>query len=395
MGRSEGVSERDEGPDLDRGWLERVRRNLVAWYATAARDLAWRRERDPYRIWIAETMLSQTTVAAVEPYYERFTGRFPTVESLAEAEEAEVLKAWEGLGYYRRARLLQKAARRIVAEHGGEIPSDLAALGALPGVGRYIAGAVMSFAFDRPAPIVEANTRRVLARWLAWPDNVNTSRSQRRFWRAAERLVPTEAPGMFNQAFMELGALVCAPRNPACLTCPVARECSARFSGLQDLLPAVGEKKKVKLVKEACAIVVREGRYLIVQRASGNLWDGFWEFPTIHLEGADPAFRAFSDEEGKKIDFVEGVRRLTGIVARIGPETKTVRYVVTRHKVELIAHLGESDDRRPPIAGPGLSRAIWADLKTCATLPFGTPGRRLLAWLSDLGVDPSPNARRE
>ena len=385
MGRIRAILEEDEGPDLDRNWLQRLRRDLVAWYATAARDLPWRRESDPYRIWISETMLSQTTVAAVGPFYERFSRRFPTVEALAEADEADVLKAWEGLGYYRRARMLQAAARRIVSDHGGEIPNDPEALRDLPGVGRYIAGAVLSFAFDRPAAILEANTQRVLARWLAWPEDFKTPRSQNRFWRAAERLVPEESPGTFNQAFMELGALVCAPRNPGCLACPVSKDCLARQNGLQDILPVVGEKRPAKVVKEACAIVSRAGRFLIVQRASGNLWDGFWEFPTVHLEGADPAFREFEGEE--PVDFVEGVRRVTGIVATIGPAAKTVRYGVTNHKVELIAHLAESGDDRDPVAGRGFIQAVWADLETCAALPFGTPGRRLLAWLVEERLD--------
>src|SRR4051794_31592807 len=216
-----------EEPDRDPLWLDRVRLGLVSWYARGHRNLPWREDRDPYRIFVSETMLVQTTVAAVLPYFERFLARFPDVRALAEADEAEVLKVWEGLGYYRRARQLHAAARAIVDAHGGAFPDDPEAIRALPGVGRYIAGAILSFAFDRPAPIVEANTQRVLARWLAWRQDLKASASQARLWRAAERLVPATGAGRFNHAFMELGALVCTPRTPLCLVCPVVAECRA------------------------------------------------------------------------------------------------------------------------------------------------------------------------
>src|SRR5438270_183726 len=178
-----GEDARTEGGgavDLDREWIARVRQRLVAWYEHQHRDLPWRGSRDPYRILVSEMMLVQTTVAAVLPYYARFLARFPDVRALAEADEAEVLKVWEGLGYYRRARQLHAAARAIVDAHGGAFPDDPEAIRALPGVGRYIAGAILSFAFDRPAPIVEANTQRVLARWLAWAEDLKTTRSQSR-----------------------------------------------------------------------------------------------------------------------------------------------------------------------------------------------------------------------
>ena len=203
--------------------------------------------------------------------------------------EADVLKAWEGLGYYRRARQLQAAAQQIVREHGGAIPDDPVAVRALPGVGRYIAGAVLSFAFDRPEPIVEANSQRVLARLLALPGDLKNAMTQKRIWRAAERLVPARGPGIFNQALMELGALVCTPRQPGCLICPLSALCEARRLGLQDRLPVTTPRPAPLAVTEACAILVRDGQILIVQRGEGGLWERFWEFPTIHLEGANPA----------------------------------------------------------------------------------------------------------
>ena len=200
--------------DSDPGWIDAVRSDLVGWYRLGHRDLPWRRDADPYRILVSETMLVQTTVAAVVPFFERFLQQFPTVQDLARADETDVIKAWEGLGYYRRARLLHSAAKAIVDQHGGKVPDDPEAILALPGVGRYIAGAILSFAFNRPAPIVEANTQRVIARLLAWRDDLKTSASRNRLWAAAERLVPDQDPATFNQAFMELGATVCTPPRP-------------------------------------------------------------------------------------------------------------------------------------------------------------------------------------
>ena len=271
-----------EEPDADPSWRGRVRRGLAAWYARGHRDLPWRRDRDPYRILVSETMLVQTTVAAAAPYFERFLARFPTVEALAGASEADVLKAWEGLGYYRRARGLHEAARAIARDHGGLVPDDPASLLALPGVGRYIAGAVLSFAFDQPAAIVEANTQRVLARLLAWEEDIAKSISQRRLWQAAGRLVPEVGAGDFNQALTELGATTCTPRDPSCLICPIAAECLARALGLQDRLPLKTPKAPPLEVVEACALVRRDGRLLVVQRGPVGLWAGFWEFPTVH-----------------------------------------------------------------------------------------------------------------
>ncbi len=330
-------------------------------------------------------MLVQTTVTAVVPYYARFLARFPDVRALAAAEAAEVLKLWEGLGYYRRARQLHAAARTIVADHGGTFPRDPDAIRALPGVGRYIAGAILSFAFDQPAPILEANTQRVLARWLACREDIKQTSVQERLWRAAERLVPPTGAATFNQAFMELGALVCIPRGPLCLVCPVAAECRARALGIQEQVPVLTPKPPPLGVTEACALVTRGGRWLIVQRGPGGLWEQFWEFPTIHLAGADPAGRSF----GAPVDLAEGVKRLTGASARIGPLVTTVRYSVTRHRVELRAYhaVGLSEPLSP---GPGLVRALWESPEALVNYPFGSAHRRLIAWVARHGAEVGP-----
>jgi A/G-specific adenine glycosylase len=322
-------------------------------------------------------MLVQTTVTAVVPFFERFLCRFPDVAALAAADPADVLKAWEGLGYYRRARQLHAAAQAIVREHAGVMPGDPAAVRALPGVGRYIAGAILSFAMDRPEPIVEANSQRVLARLLAVREDIKVASTKERLWLAAARLVPAQNAGAFNQALMDLGALVCIPREPGCLVCPLSRLCQARGLGIQDRLPATAPKPPPLAVTEAAVVLVRDRRVLILERGVGGLWERFWEFPTVHLEGVNPAARS----TGRPGDLNEVVQRVTGLSARIGPPLKTIGYSVTKHRVKLFVHLAsaQSGDPRP---GPGLVDARWVDLERLGEFAFSSPNRRLIAWLT-------------
>jgi A/G-specific adenine glycosylase len=258
------------------------------------------------------------------------------------------------------------------------IPDDPAAVRALPGVGRYIAGAILSFAFDRPEPILEANSQRVLARLLAVREDLKASSTRERLWQAAERLVPAEHAGNFNQALMDLGALVCTPREPACLVCPLSSLCAARQLGIQDRLPATTPKPAPEAVTEAGVVAVRGGRVLIVKRAPGGLWADFWEFPTVHVEGVNPAGRS-SAAAG---DLQESIGRVTGITARIGRPVKTITYSVTKHRVKLIVHLAEASegDATP---GPGLVEARWVEPERLGDYTFSSAGRRLIAWVRE------------
>jgi A/G-specific adenine glycosylase len=366
--------------------LGAVRAALAGWFAAGHRDLPWRVDRDPYRVLVSEMMLVQTTVGAVVPYFRRFIERFPTVRALAEADEADVLKAWEGLGYYRRARQLHDAARAIVRDHGGVVPDDPQAIRRLPGVGRYIAGAVLSLAYGRPEPILEANTRRVLARLLAWPAPIDEKPTEDRLWLAATRLVPAEGAGRFNEALMELGATVCTVRQPSCLICPLSGVCRARAEGRQDELPPRKESGPPLDVAESAILVRRGGdRVLIVRRPPGGLWGGFWEFPTIHTGGADPAGRSL----GGPVELADGLRRLTGVEARIGPPARTVRFGVTKHRVTLTAHLAQYV-RGVPVAAANLDRVKWEYLGDLRDLPFGAAQRGLAAWLATGGTGGDP-----
>ncbi|MDG3003408.1 A/G-specific adenine glycosylase [Paludisphaera mucosa] len=355
-----------------------IRERLLDWFDSEKRSLPWRTDRDPYRILVSEMMLVQTTVAAVVPFFERFLDAFPDFASLAAANEDRVLKAWEGLGYYRRARQLHAAAKTIVVQHGGMMPDDADAVRALPGVGRYMAGAILSQAFDRPEPIVEANSRRVLARLLACTDDLTSRDAQGRLWNAAARLVPPRQAGDFNQAMMELGALVCSPRTPRCLICPLAAICEARRLGVQDQIPRATPKAAPLAVVEACAVVACGRRLLLVRRGSPGLWSGFWEFPTIHLEGPDPAGRSF----GVPVGLEEGVKRLAGVPITAVGLIRSLTYGVTRYRVRLDAFAAaprSKKSRAKPKPGPGMSEAAWVEATQLGDLTLSAAGRRLAA----------------
>jgi A/G-specific adenine glycosylase len=266
-----------------------IARRLLAHYRRGRRDLPWRRTRDPYAIWVSEVMLQQTRVETVIPYFERWMVRFPTVRALADAPLDDVLSCWAGLGYYARARSLHRAAREVVDRLHGVVPDDAEGLRALPGVGRYTAGAIASIAFGRREPVVDGNVARVYARLFGIEDDVKSVATLRRLWDLAARIVPARAPGDFNQALMELGATICTPRSPACASCPLAATCVARRDGRQDELPLVARKKAAKRVGIDAALVVRGGRWLLARRAAEGLFGGLWELPELGaLAGAVP-----------------------------------------------------------------------------------------------------------
>lgn len=258
-----------------------LRESLLAWYAAVRRDLPWRSTRDPYAVWISETMLQQTRVETVIPYYERFLGALPTVRALAEATEERVLSLWSGLGYYRRARMLHAAAQRVAREHGGALPSDVAALRGLEGVGAYTAGAIASIAFGRRAALVDGNVARVLARLFAVEDEVTSARGAARIWRIAEELLPEGDgdPGDWNQALMELGATVCLPRAPRCDACPARRACEGRARGVAGELPRKAKKAAPRDVRRVALVLASPEAVLLARRRRDVLYGGLWEPP--------------------------------------------------------------------------------------------------------------------
>jgi A/G-specific adenine glycosylase len=268
---------------FDAAALAELRRRLLRWYRAHGRDLPWRRSHDPFAVWVSEIMLQQTTVSAVIPYFERFLARFPDVASLAAASEHEVLRLWEGLGYYRRARHLHAAARQVVAD-GGRIPCELSQLARLPGVGRSTAGAIASLAFGRPAPILEANTRRVYARLAGCREDLHATKGRDALWAFAERAIPRRGAGEFNQALMDLGATVCRPADPDCGRCPVRTCCRACAEGIQSRIASVRKRPEPTRLTEAMVAVRRAGRYLLRRASRDERWAGLWEFVRVRLE---------------------------------------------------------------------------------------------------------------
>ena len=253
-------------------------KNLLLWFGHAQRDLPWRRTRDPYAIWVSEAMLQQTRVAAVLPYYQRFLQSFPDCTSLAQARESELLALWAGLGYYYRARNLQKAAQQICRQ--GTFPACYEKLRALPGVGDYTAAAVASIAFDLPHAVLDGNVLRVLARVYADETNIASAKGRKHFSSLAESLLHRERPGSFNQAMMELGATVCLNKNPQCLVCPVSDLCGARKRGTQRTLPVNLSKQKSIREDRILLWIEQDGSVLAWQRPSDSkLMPGFWELP--------------------------------------------------------------------------------------------------------------------
>lgn len=246
------------------------------------RDLPWRAEpRDPYRVWISEVMLQQTQAATVAPYFIRFIHQFPNIEALASAALDEVLKAWEGMGYYGRARNLHRAAHLIVAEHGGQLPRTVKELVKLPGVGRYTAGAIASIAFGEKAPVLDGNVKRVLCRLFAILDDPRAPAAEKRLWELAGSLLPREAAraGAFNEAMMELGATVCTPRSPDCGQCPLKAHCRAHEQGIVESVPVKAARKLLPHYDVTAAVIRKRGKVLITQRPPASMLGGLWEFP--------------------------------------------------------------------------------------------------------------------
>ncbi len=331
------------------------RRALLGWYRHHRRDLPWRRTRDPYAILVSEVLLQQTRIEAAVDYYRRFLARFPTAEALARASEEEVLQAWEGLGYYRRARLLHRAAGEIVDRHGGEVPSDMEGLASLPGVGPYTAGAVASIAFGQAVPAVDGNVVRVLARLLCLEEDVTRAAARRRLHAYARALVPKDDPGTFNQALMELGALVCLPKGPRCGSCPVVTWCEARAQGREARLPRRRPSRAVPERPAAFAVVERDGHFLLVRRARDGLLGGLWALPGGELrpgERVRPALRRL-------------VREACGLEVEPGREVGSRVHTFSHKRWEAVAVRCRAKASEPLVGS-----ARWVSAEELGNLPM-------------------------
>ena len=320
--------------------LVTLRSSILAWYDGNRRDLPWRANTtaplDPYHIWLSETMLQQTRVDTVIPYYHRWLERFPTLEALAEASLDDVLRAWEGLGYYSRARNLHRAVREVRDSYDGRVPDDAGSFRALPGVGRYTSGAVLSIAFGRQEPVVDGNVRRVFSRLTDAP-----APTDRELWDLAARLVRGERPGDLNQAVMELGATICTPRRPRCDDCPVARLCGARAAGTQGERPLPRRRAPLPLETRVAAIVESEAGLLLARRGERGRLAGLWEFPGDLVSPGGPILESVPDL----------LHRLTGVTATIEEELATVRHTFTHVRVDYRVVRGRGEPRLPRAVG--------------------------------------------
>ena len=281
--------------------MKRLSSRLLSWYRLHKRTLPWRGHPDPYAVWVSEIMLQQTRVEAVIPYFERWMHLYPTIRTLAEASEQDVLNAWEGLGYYSRARNLHKAAKIIAQKYGGEIPRDIDRLLELPGIGRYILGAISSIAFGMNVPALDGNIKRVYARIFDITEPVDSSTGEKILWQIAENYLPKNNAGDYNQALMDLGATICVPKKPRCLICPVMNLCEARANGTQNQRPVKLAKKEVPHYVHAVGVIIRRGRVLLAKRPSEGLLGGMWEFPNGRVNGDPRAGLADALKMGYKL----------------------------------------------------------------------------------------------
>jgi len=349
---------------------EGIQAALLAWFRRTKRDLPWRRTRDPYAIWVSEIMLQQTQVETVRPYFSRFLHRFPDVQTLADASIEDVLKIWEGLGYYARARNLHRASGQIVREFRGELPRTVPELMKLPGIGRYTAGAIASIAFGRDEPVLDGNVTRVLCRVFRIRRPPKAASTQRRLWFLARRLIPAGKAGLFNQALMDLGATVCTPREPQCTRCPLRSFCLARRHSDQQRLPRRVRRKPLPHHDVVAAIIWKNGRVLIDRRKPDGLLGGLWEFPGGRREAGESLPDAV----------VREVREELGVRVRVLHPLTTVRHAYSHFRITLHAFECSYVSGRPRALGCAAWR--WVPVDELHQYAFPRANHNILAILS-------------
>ncbi len=389
---------------------QRFRRQLMSWYQAHQRNLPWRELSDPYAVWISEIMLQQTVVAAVIPYFEKFMSRFSDVHSLASAEESEVLQYWEGLGYYSRARNIHKSAKIIAEELQGEFPTNVETLQKLPGIGRYTAGAICSFAYNQPTPIVEANTLRLYSRLIGLEEDPRAKSGQNQLWEFAELILPRKSPGVFNQALMDLGSLVCTPQNPACEICPVSSGCEAFLSQRQHQIPLPKVRPEITPLTDVSIAVFFEGKVMIRQRGPNERWAGLWDFPRFTLEelsgcshptttkkkpnSSNRLLAAKKSQQKYQGKIPEGLTKAViprlekylleqaGVRASVNSFATEIRHSVTRYKIRLLCFVAYADVADVELASCG-SDYRWVTVDDLGEYPLSVTGRKFAKLLAE------------
>lgn len=347
--------------------MKGVRGALLRWYGKAARDLPWRRVKDPYSVWVAETMLQQTQVETVIPYYQRFMARFPDVFALAEAAPDEVMQRFAGLGYYARARSMHAAAQQVVRECAGEFPNTAEALQRLPGIGRYTAGAVASIAFGRRAPVLDGNVVRVLTRLLDLREDVRQPAVQRRLWQVAEELVQGARPGDLNQALMELGAMLCTRSRPNCPACPLRTRCAAHARGNPETLPLRGPALRKKAMRAAAVLFTRRGAVLMMRRPPQGLLGGTWDLPGGEISAREAVARGAA----------RVLHECSGLTPRRLEALGVVRHVFTHRTLRL--HVFRASAPPGRVRRSGFDAHRWCARSALPGLPLSALARKSLA----------------
>jgi A/G-specific adenine glycosylase len=346
--------------------IDQIRVRLLEWYRRHRRELPWRGETDPYCIWVSEVMLQQTQVTTVMPYYHRFLAKFPTVAAVADAPLEDMLKAWEGLGYYARARNLHRAAVEIADKFGGMIPDNYANLRRLPGFGDYTAGAVASIAFGEAVPAIDGNVKRVLARLFAIDTDLARNPAARQVREAAAALVDPDAPGDWNQAVMELGATVCLPQSPTCQLCPLDDLCEGRRRGIERKLPVKPVKKALPHYDVTAAVISHNGKMLIAQRPPDGMLGGLWEFPGGKREAGETLAECLRRE----------IKEELGVEIEVGRPVATIKHSYTHFKITLYAFCCRLRQGSPQALGVAAWR--WVTLKEIDTLPFPRTDQKII-----------------
>lgn len=343
--------------------MSRFTQKLLKWYARQGRTLPWRGSPDPYAVWVSEIMLQQTRVEAVTPYFLCWMERFPGIPELAAASEQEVLSAWEGLGYYSRARNIHKAARIIMENYSGELPRELAALRKLPGIGRYSAGAIASMAYGQDVAALDANIRRVLARFFDVAEPADSPAGAERLWALAEKHLPKGRAGDYNQALMDLGATLCVPKNPRCSLCPLGEQCQAYRLCIQDQRPVLKAKPEIPHYVVTAAVIRREGKILLAKRPSKGLLGGMWEFAGGKSEKNETLQECLKRE----------IREELGVEIRVGAPFGVYQHAYTHFRITVHAFLCELTDGDPkPIE---VADIAWVDPVTLIDYPMGKVDR--------------------
>ena len=348
-----------------------IQRKLLAWYDKTKRDLPWRNTKDPYSIWVSEIMLQQTQVKTVIPYYERWIKTLPTIDKLANAPEQKILKLWEGLGYYSRAKNLKKSAKIICKEMNGKLPNTVKNLQNLPGIGRYTAGAISSIAFGLKAPVLDGNVKRVLSRLFCINKNGTTSAFENCLWGKAEDLLPVRRPGDFNQALMELGATVCMPASPICQQCPLRTICKAFLKNKVNEFPPSKKKISSKKIEVSAGIIIKNKKVYIQQRVKNGLMGGLWEFPGGKREQGE------SPEECLKREIKEELR--VNVVSL--NKVMTIKHTYTQFRVTLTVFNCKLQKKQ--IRPDGCEQWKWVSLSNLKKYPFPAANVKIVKYLTE------------